>query len=143
MAVIIEFSITFYWIRSCLCCYSEFFNLSFVNSDFTYFIVSGIIIRVMQKLFRLAPLPVVVLGLFASFFINLSLSSPTEALICPAGQVEVFRGVPQYRQCATPTNRKPNEVPCAERGDDRKTILVDGECFMPAYETGSTCFNWT
>ena len=97
----------------------------------------------MQKLFRLAPLPVVVLGLFASFFINLSLSSPTEALICPAGQVEVFRGVPQYRQCATPTNRKPNEVPCAERGDDRKTILVDGECFMPAYETGSTCFNWT
>lgn len=97
----------------------------------------------MQKLFRLVPLPVVVLGLFASFFINLSLSSPTEALICPAGQVEVFRGVPQYRQCATPTNRKPNEVPCAERGDDRKTILVDGECFMPAYETGSTCFNWT
>lgn len=97
----------------------------------------------MKKLFRLAPLPVIVLGLFASFFINLSLSSPTEALICPAGQVEVFRGVPQYRQCATPTNRKPNEVPCAERGDDRKTILVDGECFMPAYETGSTCFNWT
>lgn len=97
----------------------------------------------MKRLFRLAPLPVIVLGLFASFFINLSLSSPAEALICPAGQVEVFRGVPQYRQCATPTNRKPNEVPCAERGDDRKTILVDGECFMPAYETGSTCFNWT
>ncbi len=88
----------------------------------------------MQKIFRLVSLPVVVLGLFASLFINLSLSSPAEALICPAGQVAVSRGFPVYKQCVTPSVRKPSEVPCNERYllNDTRTILVDGECYTPA-----------
>lgn len=65
----------------------------------------------MQKLFRLAPLPVVVLGLFASLFMSLSLSSPAEALICKPGEVvvedyDLTLSASVTRVCATKTTLK-------------------------------------